>query len=152
MAIPKTREGEQAKAKLGIVYSDITGPEAVALAASEKYMLNFIDDFMSFSWTYMLKKKSDANTVLKYWKLHVESESGVKVGIFRTDSGGEYTSDEFEAYLCKEGIHHQLTAPHTSTQNGKAEHCHRTIMNRACAIQSDADLPPSLWRECVWAT
>ena len=87
----------------------------------------------------------------KDWKSCVESESGVKVGIFRTDSGGEYTSDEFEAYLHKEGIHHQLTAPHTSTQNGKAERCHCTIMNRAHAIQSDTDLPPSLSRECVWA-
>ena len=87
----------------------------------------------------------------KTGKSHVKSESGVKVGIFRTDSGGEYTSDEFETYLHKEGIYHQLTAPHTSAQNGKVERCHCTIMNRAHAIRSDTDLPPSLWRECVRA-
>ena len=70
-AILKTQEGERAKAKLGIVYLDITGPEAVASAAGEKYMLNFINDFTSFSWTYMLKKKSDADTVFKVQRLEV---------------------------------------------------------------------------------
>ena len=43
------------------------------------------------------------------------------------------------------------TAPHTSAQNGKAEQCHRMIMNRACVIRSDANLPPSLWGEFVHA-
>jgi len=67
------------------------------------------------------------------------------------DSGREYTSIEFETYLCREGIHHQLTAPHTSAQNRKAEHCHHMIMNRACAILSNANLPPSLWCKCIRA-
>jgi len=147
--VPKIREGTRAKYKLEKVYSDITGPEAVTTNTGERYMLNLIDDFTSFSWTYILKKKSDAKAIFKEWKTLVEAEAKSKVGIFRTDSCGECTSVEFETYLCKEGIHHQLTTPHTSAQNGKAEHCHRTIMNRACAIQSNANLPPSLWGKCI---
>ena len=102
--MPKSREGTRAKSKLEIVYSDIAGPEAVETGASEKYMLNLVDDFTSCSWTYTLKKKSDAVDVFKDWKALVESESGLKLSIIRTDSGGEYTSDQFEAYLRCEGI------------------------------------------------
>ena len=145
----KSREGTRVKSKLEIVYLDIAGPEAVEMGASEKYMLNLVDNFMSCSWTYTLKKKSI--DVFKDWKALVESESSLKLSIICTDSGGEYTSNQFEAYLQHEGIRHQLTAPHTSAQNGKAERCHQTIMNHACMIQSDANLPLSLWGECVHA-
>src|SRR5882724_13463153 len=138
----KVREGTRAKYKLEKVYSEITAPEAVMSNTGERYMLNLIDDFMSFSWTYTLKKKSDAKAIFKEWKACVEAETKAKVGIFCTDSGREYTSIEFETYLRREGVHHQLTAPHTSAQNGKAECCHRMIMNRAHAIRSDANLPP----------
>jgi len=120
----KVREGTRAKYKLEKVYSDITGPEAVTTNTGERYMLNLIDDLTSFSWTYMLKKKSDAKAIFKELKTLVEVEAKSKVGIFHTDSGGEYTSVEFRTYLHKEGICHQLTAPHTSAQNGKAECCH----------------------------
>jgi len=55
----KVREGTRAKSKLEKVYSDITGPEVVISNTGERYMLNLIDDFMSFSLTYTLKKKSN---------------------------------------------------------------------------------------------
>src|SRR5882724_1156778 len=124
MPVLKVREGTRAKSKLKKVYSEITGPKAVTTNTDKKYMLNLIDDFTSFSWTYTLKNKSDAKAIFKEWKAHVEAEAKSKVSIFHTDSGGEYTSVEFEAYLHKEGICHQLTAPHTSAQNGKAKCCH----------------------------
>ena len=95
----KSREGMRVKSKLEIVYSDIAGPEAVEMGASEKYMLNLVDNFMSCSWTYTLKKKSDAIDVFKDWKALVEYESSLKLSIIHMDSGGEYTSDQFEAYL-----------------------------------------------------
>ena len=39
----------------------------------------------------------------------VEKSLGQQVKILRTDNGGEYTSNEFETYLKKEGIRHELT-------------------------------------------
>ena len=151
MPVLKVRGGERAKKRLEKVFSDITGPEDVGSLSGEKYILNFIDDFSGMSWIYPLKQKSNAADVLKAWKTLVENESGEKVKIFRTDNGGEYTSGVFETYLIQEGVRHQTTAPYTSAENGKAERCHRMVMNRARAIRSDSKLPPSLWAESVRA-
>ena len=71
--------------------------------------------------------------------------------LFCTDNGGEYTSDTFAEYLCNEGICHQTTALHTSTENGKAECLHRTIINRTRAIRCDSSLPPNMWGKAVKA-
>jgi transposase InsO family protein len=149
--VPKARQGEKAKRRLEKVFSDITGPEDVGSMSGDRYVLNFIDDSTSMSWLFPLKKKSDAVAAFKEWIALVERESNEKVRIFRTDNGGEYTSDDFETYLKHEGIRHETTAPYTSAENGRAERCHRTIMNRARAIRSDAKLPPSLWAESVRA-
>ena len=45
------------------------------------------------------------------WKIEVEKSLGRSVKVLRTDNGGEFTSDEFEKYLKKEGIKHELTIP-----------------------------------------
>jgi len=46
----------------------------------------------------------------------------------RIDHGGEYVGGEFEAFLKKNDIRHQLTARYTPQQNGVAERKNRTIM------------------------
>src|SRR5882724_5847123 len=78
-------------------------------------------------------------------------QTGKHVKIFCTDNGGEYTSESFARYLHNEGIHHQTTAPHTSAENGKSEHLHRTIMNHARATHSDSKLPPNMWGKAMKA-
>jgi hypothetical protein len=45
------------------------------------------------------------------------------------------------------GIEHVVTAPHTSAQNGRAEHVHRTILGKACAMCLACHAPTSLWDE-----
>jgi hypothetical protein len=150
--VPKIREGERATVRLEKVFSDIMGPEDVSTKAGKKYMLNFIDDATGMTWIYPPKEKLDATQRFKEWKALVEKESGTDIKILRTENGSKYTSKDFETYLRTGGVQHELMAPYTSAQNGKAECCHRTIMNRAHAIQSDARLPPSLWGECVKAT
>jgi Integrase core domain len=149
--VPKVRGGGRATRKLAKVFSDITGPEDIGSTTGDKYVLNFIDDYSSMSWLFPLKKKSDPFSAFQDWLALVKRESHEAVHIFRTDNRGEYTSDEFESYLKCEGICHETIASYTSADNGKTEHCHRTIMNRACAIRSDANLPPSLWAESVRA-
>src|SRR5882724_7099977 len=42
-----------------------------------------------------------------------------------------------------------MTVPYTSAQNGHVECTHCIIMDRARAICTDLDLPPSLWGESV---
>ena len=95
------------------------------------------------------KVKSEAFDQFKDWKEWVERETKRKVQIFHTDNRGEYSLKEFEGYLWCKGINHQVTAPYTSAQNGKAECLHRTLFNRAWAIMSDNKFPGKLWGECI---
>ena len=119
--VPKMREGGRAKRLLEKVFSDIAGPEDVQTPNGEMYTLNFIDDFSQKTWVHILKRKDEAFKYFQEWQALVEQETNQKVNIFRTDNGGEYSSKDFESYLQKLGVNHQVTAPYTSAKNGKAE-------------------------------
>jgi len=80
----------------------------------------------------------------KEWRALVETEMNNKIKIFQTDNWGEYSSKYFETYLRELGICHQVTAPYTSAQNGKAERLHQTLFNRARAIISENKFPLKL--------
>src|SRR6266481_1645686 len=149
-AVPWTRGGLRSEGLLDKVFLDIMGPEDVP-AGGKSYALNLVDDASRQTWLYFLAKKSDAITVFQEWQALVERESGRKVGILNTDNGSEYTSKEYESYLCREGITHHTTAPNTSVENGVSERSHHTIMSHARAIHLDAKLPPNLWAECAQA-
>jgi transposase InsO family protein len=43
------------------------------------------------------------------------------------------------------GIDHQLTAPYTSAQNGRAERLHRTLANKARTMRLSCNAPAFLW-------
>jgi hypothetical protein len=76
-----------------------------------------------------------------------EVESHIKV--LRSDNGGEYTSNQFEAYLKAEGIAHQTSAPHTPQQNGVAERANRTIEEMARSMIHGQGLGLEFWAEAM---
>ena len=75
-AVPKIWQGEKAKGILDIVYSELTGPEDVTSAGGAKYILNFINDLSRMTWTYLIKEKSQAETVFVKWCALMENETG----------------------------------------------------------------------------
>ena len=85
-----------------------------------------MDDKTRYIWVYILKNKSDAFKKFIEWKNMVERATGNNLKALRSDNGGEFTFVEFENYLQKEGIKHQLTVPKCPEQNGIAERLNRT--------------------------
>ena len=79
----------------------------------------------------------------------VEKSTGRRVKCLRTDNGGEYTSLEFQSYLKKEGIVHELTVPRTPQQNGVAERLNRTLMEAVRSMLVGAKLPQKFWAEAL---
>lgn len=63
-----------------------------------------IDDYSRYMWTILLKEKGEAFEKFKRFKMLVEQEVKVPITMFRTDRGGEFTSQEFQAYCDKYGI------------------------------------------------
>ena len=70
----------------------------------------------------------------KEWQAEVENFAGRRVKTLRTDNGGEFTSNRFQAHLKTCGIRHELTIPKTPEQNGVAERLNRTLVEITRAI------------------
>jgi Integrase core domain. len=74
-------------------------------------------------------------------RLRSKENRVVKLKVLRTDNGGEYTSAQFEEFLVKDGIRHELTIPRTPEQNGVAERMNRTLVETTRAMLMDGGLP-----------
>jgi transposase InsO family protein len=59
-----------------------------------RYVLTFIDDYSRYTWVYFLKKMSEVFEHLKDFKTLVETQTGKKIKILRTDNGGEYITKD----------------------------------------------------------
>ena len=79
--------------------------------------------------------------VFSKFKSMVERQSGRKLKVLRTDGGGEYVSNGFDALCEKEGIVHEVVHPFTPQQNGIAERKNRTIMNMVRSMLKGKHLP-----------
>jgi hypothetical protein len=144
--VPKVRSGECSVRRLGIIWVDLTGPEAVVSAMGNHYVMNVVDNHTSFPWTFLLKQKSDAFPTLKAWALQAESEVKERISIIRSDNG-ELKSGEMDAWCDSNGYTRQYTAPYTSSHIGRVERLHLTIMNKACTMHIQTGLPPNRWDE-----
>ena len=67
----------------------------------------------------------------------------------RSDQGGEYTANEFEAFCTQQGIRHQTTPAYTPQLNGVAERKNRTILDMARSLLKAKKLPKQYWAEAV---
>ena len=126
---------ERAEAPLDLVHSDVCGKINTKSLSGGEYFLTFVDDKTRFVWIFILKQKSQVFQCFQQWKAIVEKSTGRRVKCLRTDNGGEYTSLEFQSYLKKEGIVHELTVPRTPQQNGVAERLNRTLMEAECWLE-----------------
>ena len=94
-----------------------------------------------------MKNKDKVFSKFKEFKALIENHTEKKINIFRSDNGGEFTSNEIKE-LCKDSrIKRELSTPYNPQQNGIAERKNRTIMEAAREMLHDQDLPMHLWAE-----
>ena len=81
------------------------------------YYVSFIDDFSRKTWISFLKRKDKVIRKFKEFKALIENHTKKKIKPFRSDNGGEFTSDEFKE-LCRDSrIKRELSTPYNPTQN-----------------------------------
>ena len=99
-----------------------------------------------------MKQKSEVFGHFQKFKAEVEKATGRHVRCLRSDGGKEYFSDEFSAYLRKEGVRREFSCRHTPQQNGVAERKNRHIVEVARAMMNEKNLPKSYWAKAANTT
>ena len=80
---------------LHLVHFDLCGPMPLTSLDGYLYYIIFVDDFSCKTQIYFLKNKSQAFNMFKDYKALVEKQTRKQIKIFRSDNGGEFTSNDF---------------------------------------------------------
>lgn len=99
---------------LALIYSNEWGPSPTLSKHGYRYYILFVDDFSRYVWLYPMKEKSESHAMFLQFKIHVEYYFHTRIKIFRSDGGGEFTSQKFQQSLHHFGIIHQTSSPYTS--------------------------------------
>ncbi|RVW35199.1 Retrovirus-related Pol polyprotein from transposon RE2 [Vitis vinifera] len=87
-----------------LIHSDFWGPSPISSYEKFKYYVTFIDDHSRFTWVYFLRSKSEVFRTFTEFLAYVDNQFSTSIKTLCTDSGGEYLSTEFQAFLASKGI------------------------------------------------
>lgn len=94
-----------------------------------------------------------ATEALKNWirsaEIHFLNHGGYKVSHVRTDNGGEFANRVLHEFFASRGITHELTVPHSSSQNGGVERAHGVLQAKMRALLIGGWVPPFHWSEAL---
>ena len=134
---------------LELLHMDVCGPMPVMSLGGSKYNVVFLDDYTSLSVTRTVATKSQVKEVVQEVIAMLETQSGLRVKAVRSDNGSEYINSTLDEYFKSKGIVHQLSAPYSPEQNGKAERLNRTLVERMRSMLVDAGGRDELWAEAI---
>ena len=103
----------RAYAPFDLIHGDLMGPFSHPSIKKVRFVLIFVDDFSHFIWIYFLRKKSEVFQHLKDFKALVETQSGKKIKVLRTDNGGEYVNHEIHNIFHEARIQLYHIGPYT---------------------------------------
>jgi GAG-pre-integrase domain len=142
---PFPKESQTKYKEIGnMTYTDVWGPARTTGIHGEQYYISFTDGHSAHSVIIFMKHKSEADEKIKQYKEFIKMQHGKRCKAFCFDGGGEYISQKLRKQLKDEGIHIEITAPYSPSQNGVAERLERT---RAMLIQNS--IPKFLWPEAM---
>ena len=143
--LPYSRNEHRSSHMLDLIHCDLWGPSPVKSTLGFTYYVLFIDDYSRFTWLYPLKFKFDFFDVFIQFQKFVENQHSARIKIFQSDCGTEFTNNCFKAHLRTSSIHHQLSCPHTPSQNGRAERKNRHVTETGLALLFHFHLSPRFW-------
>ena len=82
-------------------------------------------------------------------QVEVENQLDQKIKKLSTDRCGEYETNSLTAFCEKNGIVHEVSAPHTPKQNGIAECKNRTLKETMNVMLLISGFPNNMWVETV---
>jgi transposase InsO family protein len=132
------------------IHADVCGPMKPCLFGKKiLYFLLFIDDYSRKTWVYFLKEKFNVFSCFKKFKTLVEKESDYSIKSLRTNSEGEFCSNDFNEFCKDHGIKRLLTMPRSPQQNDVVERKNITILNMARNMLKTKKIPKEFWAKVV---
>ena len=128
----------RATESLELVHCDLCGPIQPVSMNGYRYAMSFVDDYSGANTAYFLRQKCDAIEATR--KFLADCAPIGKLKRLRTDSGTEFTNDNFRSLMLKHGIKHEKSAPYSPHQNGTV------VKNwRALCLLIESQLPKQKW-------
>jgi len=109
-----------------LIHVDIWGPVNIVSVYGHKYFLTIVDDYSRHTWIYLMKAKSETETLLHNFATYVKNQFGLNIKTIRSDNGKEFV---FSTVFNKFGFLHQRTCVETPQQNSVVERKHQHILN-----------------------
>jgi transposase InsO family protein len=132
-----------------MVHSDVWGPSRVTTLNGKRWFITLIDDHTRLTWVYLMKDKSEVETVFKQFYEMIKTQFHTQIQILRSDNGTEYFNQYLGGYLIEKGIVHQSSCVKTPQQNGVAERKNRHLLEVARCLLLSSKCPKTFWGEAV---
>jgi len=87
----------------------------------------FIDEYSQMTWVYFLKHKFEAFDMFRAFTKMIETQTGKRIKILRSDRGDEFINDNFTDFCDEHGIRKQFSAAQTPQQNEVVERKNRIV-------------------------
>eukprot|EP00253_Pinus_taeda_P035784 PITA_35784 len=130
--------------KKNLVFISALKVRGMSILSGYKYYVTFIDDHSRKTRIFFMNNNDEVFSKFLEFKPLVEKQTGKKIKAFRSENGGEYTSNAFKDLCAKEGIKRELTTPYNPQQNRVAERKNRAIVGAAKAMLHHQALPKFL--------
>ncbi|CAM9841451.1 unnamed protein product, partial [Sphacelaria rigidula] len=131
-AVPTIRD-TCADTRAGRFVIDLAEPFADTSFCGSRYAMLCVDDYNRLKIIRFLKKQDGTIAALEDILATHITLAGIKVGIIRTDGGGDLKG-KFQDLLNKLGIMCVGTPPHTPQHNGAAERALGLLRNKTAAL------------------
>ena len=131
------------KKPFDIIHCDIWGRYKYSSLYGAHYFLTIVDDYMRFTWIFLMKHKVEAQPLIKRFSSYVSTKFESHIKKIRSDNGGEFLS--LQSFFKDNGQHSYVYTPQ---QNGVVERKHRHILQVARALEIQAQLPTQFCGEC----
>ena len=112
-------------------HSDVNGPFGQS-AGGKKYFVLYVDQESDYVSLYLMAKKPDQHECYLHFRSLMETRTGNKIKVFKSDGGGEFTSIALGVDHARHGTQANVSPPYCPQKNGKVERKLCPVPVRVC--------------------
>lgn len=93
-----------------LVHRDVWGPSPIVGISGVHWFITFIDDYLKFSWTFLLKHKYEVSAIVQHFFLVIMNAC---VKHFRNDNTRDYFNTTLDQHFSTKGVIHESSCAYT---------------------------------------